>query len=109
MICGCTSALGKPSRWTWSKCDGPWAWWSPSRTLTPISCSCCKRDTGSCGGRSSGERKSRAEKKGWSLDHPFRAFVGISEEQLQAELDAAWDIALAAGVPEVGVCSIRLP
>ena len=36
-------------------------------------------------------------------------FGGKSEEQLQAQLDAPGNVALAAGVPEVCVCSIRLP
>ena len=34
---------------------------------------------------------------------------GVSEEELQAELDASWDVALAARVAEVRVAIVRLP
>ena len=42
------------------------------------------------------------------MDHPLVSGEQL-EEQLQPQLDASGDVALAAGVAEVGVATIRLP
>ena len=43
------------------------------------------------------------------MDHPFSISEEQLEEQLQAELDAPGDIALAAGMTEVTVCIVWQP